>query len=1183
MILKRLEMQGFKSFADKINMDFGMGVTGIVGPNGSGKSNVSDAVRWVLGEQSAKQLRGGTMQDIIFNGSEKRKQQQFCEVSLTFDNTDQSINSEYEEIMVTRRVYRSGESQYYLNKTACRLKDIVDLFRDTGIGKDGYSLIGQGRIDEILSIKSEDMREIFEEAAGIVKFKARRTEAERRLANTAQNLVRIEDIVHELETSMGPLREQSEKAREYTRMSETLKTLELSAFVCQYDAAQKKIADLTEKMNRFNAQQAECETQEHEYETQIEALERQIEQDERTLEEKRNRVIDATRAEEAAQGAVLLGRQQVENLAGQQARLETERKNAQDERAMLESADRFALIEQKKDALRAMRESLKTSRAALTALHEQLTQEEETLDELKRRMIEQINRMSDVQAAYSRMTAMQESMKSRVEQAHQNLDELTGQNERFSVEISQAKDNSEQAKQQLAVLNKALADRQQRHQTLRDDLTAAFAQQEKIAGSQRELASRLKLLEQMQRDYEGYSQSVKEVLKHSKNAGCTGIYGVVASLVNVPKQYERAIEMALGAQAQYIVCQSERDAETMIEFLRRNRYGRATFLPVSTVMGRGLNSAERGALQMEGCLGVASELIGFDSAYRGVMENLLGRTLIADTLHHAIEIMKAYRHTFRMVTLDGDVMNPGGSMTGGSVHTRAVSILSREREIAEHRTAMEKITRRAEEAAAAIVQIKQEREALREEISTVSEQVVQQEIVCARDAERLNAAQERVSQHEAQIQRCQTEIRQLEEALADIEEKLRQTGASRHEEKDAGDDIRQRAEALELQVAALREETETVREAYAQQEREVAAAENELTLLTRDDEHARNEKQRLALLEEKLTSQIAQTLTQQSEAAAAAEQSETELSSAKEALARAQAEERAQALVKLKKQQEQRTLNDELAKLRLQTRDLSERAHKADVALTKVQGDLKAQTDRIWDDYQLTYAGAQPFLTPEFVLNDALTQIDALRKSIRALGNVNVAAIEEYRSVSERYESMSAQREDLLKAVEDLNSIIAELDTKMRKQFVEQFKLLNENFKQTFTHLFGGGNAQLTLCDESDPLRCGIEIAAQPPGKKFQLLSLLSGGERALTAIAILFAILRLKPTPFCILDEIDAALDEANVDNFANFLKDFSKDTQFIVVTHRKGTMEHCNGLYGIAMEEKGVSKIVSVKLEEA
>ncbi len=1179
MILKRLEMQGFKSFADKIIMNFDSGVTGIVGPNGSGKSNVSDAVRWVLGEQSAKQLRGATMADVIFGGTEKRRPQQYCEVSLIFDNSDHSASLDFDEIMITRRVYRNGEGEYYINKAACRLRDVVDLFRDTGVGREGYSIIGQGRIDEILSLKSEDRRNVFEEAAGIVKFKARRTEAERRLAHTNENLLRISDITQELERTLEPLQKQAETARAYQTLSETLKGLELAHFAYSYDAAQTRMNVLRQDIAAQNALAAGQEATLAQNREEEALAAEQIAGIEAELELVREGVLDLTRKVEQAHGQAELYAQQAASVTQELARLAEQKAAAAADLTKLETQKSDVLAAEKAQALHAMEEDVARQERAIEAVAQTLADAEEALEEQKAAMLSEMSRLSDVKPARSRFAAMKETIEKRKAQVISALGQLEEQLPAFDEALAYAKTQEEESQKALADAKRAEKEALDTTEGLRARVANAFAQQEKLSRDHSALQSRLQLLLQMQRDYEGVSDSVRQVLKQAERENNPGIHGVVASLLRVPQELERAVEMALGASAQHVVCTKEADAQHMIEFLRLGRLGRATFLPLSTVRGRSLNQREREALSLPGCLGVASEKIAFDETYRDIIENLLGRTVIAQDLDSAVAIARRAGQAFRLVTLAGDIINPGGAMTGGSVNSRASSLLGRGRQIEQLQKEGEILVAQQKAAAQAVEDLQAKRQSLREQMSALADAVRECDINCARDSERLQRAAERRDAHMAQLIRAKDEIAQLDESLRDVEASLARLGESDAvaENTPHADEVSQAT----ARVSSLRLTLEADREAVMQLRLTCADLQKEIDLLLRDEQHVAAEKERLTALVETLTLReqvLGDALPQHEGAKQSWLEKEAELSGQ---LSEQNAELSRMNLTRTKALQRQRQLQDEAAHLQAENRACLERVHRLEMQLSRVESDAKAYAERIFEDYELTYEGAARYVTEDFEPKAAGEQIASIKSQIRAMGSVNVNAVEQYREQSARYEELSRQQEDLCKAMDDLNKIIDELNEKMRVQFVEQFALVNESFGKVFSHLFGGGQAELRLADPKDPLNCAIDVVAQPPGKKLQMLSLLSGGERALTAIAILFAMLTVRPAPFCILDEIDAALDEANVANFADFLDDFSQKTQFVVVTHRKGTMERCHGLYGVSMEEKGVSKIVSVKLD--
>ena len=1180
--LKKLEIYGFKSFADRVEITFDEGITGVVGPNGSGKSNISDAVRWVLGEQSAKTLRGGKMEDVIFNGTEKRKKLPWCEVILTIENEDRKLPIDFAEVAVSRRVYRTGDSEYMINRSPCRLRDVVELFRDTGIGKEGYSLIGQGRIDEILSARSEDRRQVFEEAAGIVKYKTRKLEAERRMENTRLNLSRVEDILAELEERLEPLREQSQTAREYLQLQGELKGLELNAFLLRSDRYNERLSALKQSMDALDESASQAEAEQERLSARRDALNERLSQLEADAAARREEVQGLIRETEAREGAAGVLRERIASGERDHRRIAQELDEARQgeggmQRLIANLRERIAQESAEADACR---EELARLEEALSQKNEELAQKEEQAERLKQEVIEAINRLSDVKSEQARLRAMEDAVRTRLSDLRKSdVDEGALLEERTqAVEAARAALEEEQGRRQ--ALERRLGEAQQA-------LAASAARSAELEQSQRalsaqkqETASRLRVLEEMQRDYEGYQNSVKQVLLQARRTGGGGVLGMVATLIQVPRELERAVDMALGSALQNVVVEREEDAKRMIDYLRANRLGRATFLPLSAVSGRTLSEGERRVLTMDGCMGLASELVQCEEKYRGVVDNLLGRTVIARDLDAGIAIHRAGRHAFRLVTLEGDVMNPGGSMTGGSVTSRVTSLLSRERELTEHRQRLRELGERLSALETERSAHEERRAALKQERAKLFDDAHQQEIACTREEAHLSAAQTALSEVTERTRHTREEADLMDGQLAEIRESLARLEQQQHSSQTEHT-------AQQADVARLNGEIVSMRSALAIENRAVgdkrvaqASRERGLTALQAD-------LNRLSAQQ----SDLGKALSDSREALSACEQAlqedrtqllgdEQALTGLRQALEEARERFRTCDEERTGAQRELKELSEEMDRQRDALDDLLEKRHRTDTQRTRLEGEFKQLTDRIWEDYELTYAGAEEFRSADFRLADADKRIAAIKSRVREMGPVHVGAVEEFRQTQERFDQMSAQRDDLLKAQMDLSGIIDELVRKMEEQFKTQFNRLNQNFQETFVQLFGGGHAHLELADAGDILNCGIEVVVQPPGKKLQMLSLLSGGERALTAIAILFAMLKLKPTPFCFLDEIEAALDDANIDNFADYLKTYSLNTQFVVVTHRKGTMERCDSLYGIAMEEKGVSKLVSVKL---
>ena len=1185
MRLKKLYIHGFKSFADRVEMTFEHGVTGVVGPNGCGKSNISDAVRWVLGEQSARQLRGSRMEDVIFNGTEKRRRMAYCEVTLTFDNEDHSLPSDYTEVAVTRRVFRTGESEYLLNGAACRLKDVVDLFRDTGIGRDGYSIVGQGRVGEILSQKSEDRRQVFEEAAGIVKYKARKSEAEKRLDNTEQNLSRIADIISELESRLEPLRLQSEDARKYLAMREEQKGLDLNVFLIRSERYQEKIAELRLTAENMRETLAQNEREQQALNERRESVQNQLSEREEKAAELRESLQALIQEVEAQEGQANVLRERLAASRREQARVEDEKRAAEEgetgmrrrietlEGEIAREGEGVAAREERQAALDRALEEAETAAARL----------ETEAEDAKERVIRFMNDMGDVKSEQARLTALGEA----IDRQLTSLSAGAEEDSRVAADLTRAVEDAEgvwdEENDRLKALNEAAREISERTRRAGEEYERLTAESQKLLSIKQELGSRLKLLTEMQRDYEGYNLSVKQVLMEAERRGGAGVHGVVASILHAPQRLERALDMVLGGTLQNVVVDRDEDAKAMIEYLKRNRYGRATFLPISSIRGRTLDMGERRVLSMPGCVGLASEMVTYDPIYRGIVENLLGRTVIAEDLNSGIAIQRAGRYQFRLVTLDGDVMHSGGSMTGGSVQSRMTSLLSREREITESAENMKKLTEKLAQAQNQLRKGEEERAALKKERAQLFDDVHQQEIAVTRAEDHLARAREELNGHTGRAARVNEARAQLAEQKAEILSQLDALGQRRETTEDEGEALRKKAQALQTSLSekraalnAQRQEAGDARVALATAKRGFEALKQDLSRLNAQKGDAAR-----ALAEAAESLRALACRLKADEEALTTEEGRLEL--ARRGLNGAREDFQRADESRLKAQTELKEISESAERLRVATEEFTDRSHRAEMALSRAENDLEQMTARIWEDYQLTYEGAEPFRDPDFKLAESEKRLNTLRAAIRAMGPVNVSAMDEYRETSERYRELSAQRDDLERAKNDLMGIISELTGKMETQFRAQFEQLDVYFRQTFTELFGGGRAELRLEDPKDALNTGIEIVAQPPGKKLQMLSLLSGGERALTAIAILFAMLKLKPTPFCILDEIEAALDDANIDNFAEYLQTYSNKTQFVVVTHRKGTMSRCDALYGVAMEEKGVSKLVSVKLADA
>ena len=1185
MRLKKLIVHGFKSFADHVEIIFEDGITGVVGPNGCGKSNIADAMKWVLGEQSAKSLRGAKMEDVIFNGTEKRKRLSYCEVSLVFDNEDHTLPIDFTEVSVTRRVYRSGEGEYKLNGAACLRRDIIDLFRDTGIGKDGYSMIGQGKIDELLSAKSEDRRQVFEEAAGIVKFKARKQDAVRRMDNTTANLNRVEDILQNLEERVEPLRKQSETAREYLSLRDELKILDLNVFLLRTERYEVRIKELRASMEELGEAIMDCNRRLETGSASREECQNLLEELEAQTAEKRDAVQSLIREVEAGEGAVGVLRERMASAEKEKQRLIAQRDAASEGReGVARRVEELTQhIEAEQAAIIEAAQALSEQEAALAQAEQQLSEMEDKAESMKEQIIQAMNRLGDVRSQRARLGAMKTALENQLQSMESDREREQLGVDSLSQQVQEARDRLEAEEARRAELKQQSSDHNIRVQALNDRLHALSDQVTQQQNQRQAADSRMKLLREMQRDYEGYNNSVKQVLLQARRSPDSGVHGVVADLIRVPAKLERAIDMVLGGALQNVVVDRDEDAKSMIEYLRANRFGRATFLPISSVRGRTLSQQERGVLSLPGCVGVASELIEFDPKYQGVADNLLGRTVIAEDLASGIAIQRASHYQLRLVTLEGDVMHSGGSMTGGSVQSRMTSLLSRTREIEETEQKLKNISAELDKLREIYTRLDEERAALKRERSELFEALHEQEVICGRADALLKAALDEQELNNARVNRIAAERERLSAQLEDVTASLLAFEDQHANDQKTTDSRKEEVKRMQDEIFVLRGSAETLRNgvmdarvSLAERRRGLEATQADCRRLIHQSEDTQRILADSVQLLEKCESEMLET-------ASALEQNIAVLAEGKLRLDSVRADFNTVDEKRTGTQKQLQQIAESIERMRAELDDFSDRHHRSELQLARVEGDYKQIQDRIWEDYELTYATAEPFRQQDFKLSESEKRITAIRQRIRAMGTVNVAAVDEYRQTVERVNEMSGQRDDLLKARTDLEGIIAELDRQMDQQFRTQFALINANFARTFTRLFGGGTAELRLADPKDALNCGIDIVAQPPGKKLQMLSLLSGGERALTAIAILFAILDLKPTPFCVLDEIEAALDDANIDTYADYLKSYSENTQFIVITHRKGTMERCDALYGVVMQEKGVSRTVSVKLNEA
>ena len=1198
MKFKELEVFGFKSFADKLNVRFGGGITAIVGPNGCGKSNVADAIRWVLGEQSAKLLRGKNMMDVIFTGTEKRKSLSYCEVLLRFDNRQiddkprMFPNLDYNEVTVSRKLYRSGESIYYINNAECRLKDIADLLRDGGMGREGYSIIGQGRIDELLSAKPENRRAIFEEASGIAKFKARKVESERKLLRTRDNLVRIEDILGEKSRTLEPLTQQAEKARKCLDLRDQLKSHEINIYIHQRDTSEEVKAqisvrldeageELSQKEKDFEDALSDYKTTREKYEMsdadlnmlheQLTVLNVGLEKQQgeiNTLKqrqefftqnaEKLDEEIDIYKMSVSRLGALTAQREKEKNSAENDLKTLNEKYSAQNAEYLIavdllnENAER---IESEREAEIAAMDKLSEIKSNLTGLKTEKQMLAERIDEYKTDIKDFLAGIKAVEKDSSEASSEADLLIKRKEADAEKLHVYTEDNNRLKFEID---DYAEK----LSDLNRRFYSGRARHQLLKD----------------------------MKESREGFAAGVKNLLKNAKSdTRLSGkIEGVVAELIKVNKELETAIEVALGNAYQNVVVRTEEDAGALVEYLKMHRLGRVTFIPMSSAKPRRIDSGYSDLLKTKGCFGIASDLIKFDSKYKDVIQGFLGATVITDTKETAIVIAKKARFAFKIVTLEGEVFATNGSITGGSFKMdKSVSnIFTHERELRELDESLKELT--AEVAAAQKSKEKAEREIIKaaEGVRTYTANVHALELSIASQMEILNhhlsqmeslrKSLDEVNKHSAvdsarleEIDKDLNSVGELEEFLA---KKRASASAGGRAETEAYEAARAKLDALRESNSELKIEINRLDGILERCNSDVSRMNSEA-----EDNKARIDANIAA--KEKITADIMRTeetiMQIQRRASADDTQSIKDIRS------------RISGIDNHKRELAARIdeLDQKRESLTSVLQDLRDKKTKFEFQLQGVDTEIEAKEERLLEDYNLDYEGCLPFKTDDYDINKGITEAGKLKRQIVNLGDVNIGAIEEVKTAYEEYNKYSIDRDDLLRAEADLVKIIKDLSHDMLRQFNENFEKIRVNFVKTFKELFDGGNADLYMTEpeDGDPLSAGIEIVAQPPQKKLQSITLLSGGERALTAIAILFAILKLRPMPFCVLDEIEAALDDANAGRFAKYLRRFSEGTQFIVITHRKPTMELSDSLYGVTMEEKGVSKIVSVKLSDA
>jgi len=1181
MYLKSIEVQGFKSFANKIVFDFHNGITGIVGPNGSGKSNVADAVRWVLGEQRVKQLRGGSMQDVIFSGTENRKPLSYAYVAITLDNSDKKLPVAYEEVTVARRLYRSGESEYLLNGTACRLKDVQEMFYDTGIGKEGYSIIGQGQIDRILSTKPEEARELFDEATGIVKFKKRKKTAEKKLEDEKQNLLRVNDILSELEKQLGPLERQAEKAKEYLKKRDTLKEYEVHIFLMEMENMKVQLQKIEDTRKITQGDLDETTQAFENTKLEYERIEKELEAIEQEIDASKEEASQARLKKQQMKGQIAVLKEQVRS-AMQSSRHYQERMDSIAQEQASREAEKKTVLEEKTDLDLQLSQAQKVQREAeelLSSIQQRILDAQTNMENSKAEIITLLNQRSSIKGKLQRYDAMTEQIQIRKAEVNQKLIQMK------SSQVSQ-EELLKEREQELSLISQELeeksgerAELEKKIAALQQQITLCRKRLEDGQTAYHREASRLESLKNLAERYDGYGGSIRRVME--KKEQTPGICGVVADLIQVDKKYETAIETALGGSIQNVVTEDEETAKRMIQYLKQNKFGRVTFLPLTAVKNpQQFNQPQ--ALKEKGVVGLAHTLVQTEDRYKNICAQLLGRTLVVDHIDNAIALQRKYRHSLRIVTLEGESMNPGGSMTGGAFKNSS-SLLSRNREIDELKVKVERYRQDLDGVQKKLVEIQNERSSCYSVLDQNA--AVLQEIRVRENTARMN-----VEQLKAQKEAAGTGLSQLEKESLELERQTQEiAGMKKQNQKELTDsEAMEKAHTFAVETYQQRLEEEKEKEAEASRNLEeyhldTASILQKAEFAASNLKRIEGELQKLSEEEKELTRNMNQSQSDTKSREDGINALQDQMNTVAGQIA--ELEEKTANLQRKKEEQSasHKSFFGKREELSSRMGELDKELFRLSSQKEKLDENSENLMNHMWAEYELTYNAAQSLRKEEYTnLPELKKSCAAVKEEIKALGNVNVNAIEDYKEVSERYTFMDGQRNDLCEAEEALKQVILELDNGMKKQFREQFVLIQKEFDKAFKELFGGGKGTLELMDEEDILETGIRIISQPPGKKLQNMMQLSGGEKALTAIALLFAIQNLKPSPFCLLDEIEAALDDSNVVRFAKYLHKLTQYTQFIVITHRRGTMNAADRLYGITMQEKGVSTLVSVNLIE-
>lgn len=1182
MYLKRLELQGFKSFADKTILEFKPGITAVIGPNGSGKSNISDSIRWVLGEQSMKSLRGAKSEDIIFAGTQNRKSLGFAEASIVIDNSDGELPVEYSEVTVTRKIFRSGETGYFINKVPCRLKDILELFMDTGIGKDGYSIIGQGKIDEILSNKSEDRRHIFEEAAGIVKYRARKTESEKKLEQTKLNLLRINDILSEIESGLDPLRIQSEKAKRFLDLHDTLKDIEVGLFIHNIDSYKEKLAQIVQDLKIIEDQKNNEEDKLGKMQNDKASLKVLIDNLTEEIEICQNLGFESTNKIEKINSEINVVSEKISNNRANNERLLAEIDESSEHIKDLNDEKENKV--KKKDSLfsnkQKFEKELQEKETELKKLTDSMSSKELEI-EGKKQIIEKNTdekyekgiQISAIETNIENLGKRQKSLKDEISDAISDLDRSRNQKQDIAKEFSKIENEKNK-------LSKQIEDNSNKKEVIENKIKEYDDEIDKVSYNIRMKDSRRKFLVETEKEKEGYTKAVKALLIDCEKDAALGkgVHGIIANLISVSKEYEDAIEMALGGMLQNIVTDDEETAKRLVRHLRNNNLGRASFLPISSMKPSKIDKIKG---KFPGVIGVAAEIVNYERKYENIIYNLLGRTVVVDNMDTGVALAKENKYSFRIVTLKGDIINSSGGITGGSVAQKTINILGRGREIEtlteELKTLnanLEKIRKSKEEYQESIAEFIKQSKILdqkmldfnivyateKQKMISVEESVLRFERILTK----LKNEDENIANQKTELEQQKNEINkqivELENEINELSVIIKEFADKNSENQKYIDDLNFDITNLKISVSSFDESGTSIDEMIERIDKDVENYKKAIELKNKQIQDIQSENKDLEQSIQTFKFQINEI------------QNSVSISAEKIEHLKKQ---------RLEKNKESEKLETSITDQFNLLEDLKGNIVKIDVKKTKFEQDIEIIVNNLWEEYELTPNTTTDYKKVENVQNTQ-KEVNKIRAEIKELGSINVDSIEEYKKTKERYDFMCVQRLDLEDTISKLRKMISEITDTMKKQFVEKFKLINKNFNEVFVELFGGGKAELILEDEDNVLECGIDIKAQPTGKKLQNMMLLSGGEKAFTAIALLFAILKINPAPFCILDEIEAALDDVNVFRYAEYLKKFCEETQFLVITHRKGTMEVADTVYGVTMEENGISKLLSMKLAE-